>query len=99
MRIEKSNRGMRAATIVRFTVPIRTQLLARSTARGWSSGLAGAAADAQGLPSAFPWREAPDNRVQGLLNRALYASMQNSHRKILRLVENVHGDEAFLVSA
>lgn len=78
---------------------MRTRLLARAAAREWSSGLAGAAADEQGLPSAFPWREAPDNRVQGLLNRALYASMQNSHRKILGLVENVHGDEAFLVSA
>ena len=78
---------------------MRTRLLSRATTRGWSSGLAGAATDAQGMPSAFPWREAPDNRVQGLLNRALYASMQNSHRKILGLVENVHGDEAFLVSA
>ena len=90
---------MRAATIlVRLSGPLRTRLIARAIAREWSSGLAGAAADEQGLPSAFPWREAPDNRVRGLLNRAMYASMQNSHRKILGLVENVHDDDSFLVS-
>lgn len=63
------------------------------TARRWSSGIAGDAADTQGLPSAFPWREAPDHRVRGFVSRIGHAFRQHNRRKIRQL-----SDESFLVS-
>lgn len=59
-----------------------------------SSGIAGDEADTPGLPSAFPWREAPKTRVRGLLKGVGYAFQQRNHRKMMHLSE-----EAILVRA
>lgn len=59
------------------------------------------AAEMPGLPSAFPWREAPDNRgVRGLVERAMYSVMQHQHRRFLRAATKLDDadDDAFLVS-
>ncbi|CAB1105304.1 unnamed protein product [Ectocarpus sp. CCAP 1310/34] len=76
--------------------------------RGWSSsgfatpGGDASAAEVPGLPSAFPWREAPDNRgVRGLVERAMYSVMQHQHRRFLRAATKLDDadDDAFLRAA
>ncbi|CBN75662.1 expressed unknown protein [Ectocarpus siliculosus] len=77
------------------------------TTRGWSSsgfatpgGDAGAA-EMPGLPSAFPWREATDNRgMRGLVERAMYSVMQHQHRRFLRAATKLDDadDDAFLAT-
>lgn len=71
-----------------------------------SSGFAagdhtGAAAEMPSLPSAFPWREAPDiTNIRGLVERAMYSYMQHQHRRFLRAASRLNDsdDETFLVS-
>lgn len=78
-----------------------------STRRRWSSSgfaagdHAGAAAEMPSLPSAFPWREAPDKmNVRGLVERAMHSYLQHQHRRFLRAASRLNDadDETFLVS-
>ncbi len=77
-----------------------------TSTRGWSSSgfTAGdhtGATEMRSLPSAFPWREAPDNiNIRGLAERAMYSALQQQHRRFLRAasrMNDVLDDEAFLV--
>ncbi|CAM9987956.1 unnamed protein product [Ectocarpus fasciculatus] len=88
--------------------PSPSSFTGQTPTRGWSSsgfaapgGDAGAA-EMPGLPSAFPWRDAPDNRgVRGLAERAMHSVMQHQHRRFLRAATKLDDadDDAFLRAA
>lgn len=63
------------------------------------------ATEMPGLPSAFPWREAPDDMMnfRGLVERFMHSAMQLQHRRFFATAsklgdaDTATDDEAFLV--
>eukprot|EP00752_Nemacystus_decipiens_P011999 g10638.t1 len=85
------------AAVVRDSTSTR-----RWSSSGFVAGDHAGAAEMPGLPSAFPWREAPDStNIRGLLERAMYSSLQHQHRRFLRAASRLNDsdDETFLRAA
>eukprot|EP00903_Cladosiphon_okamuranus_P007739 g7498.t1 len=74
----------------------------RWSSSGFAAGDDAGAAEMPGLPSAFPWREAPDGtNIRGLVERAMYSTLQRQHRRFLRVASRLDDsdDETFLRAA
>ncbi|CAM9614965.1 unnamed protein product [Pylaiella littoralis] len=74
-----------------------------SSSPGFAAGEDAGATEMPSLPSAFPWREAPDNmNIRGLVERAMYSAMQRQHRRFLSAASKLDGtaiDDAIFLRA